>query len=450
MRILIIDDEKMQRDILQGFLDKQGYQTLTAADGKEALRLFEEVPVHLVLIDQRMPDMTGDQVIEQMKKTDPFVKIIMITAHGCVDIAVRVMKQGAHDFLEKPVDLAQLLDKIRTVERELEIQEEAGEVESAVEQARLPLSIVGSGKKMQSLLSLVVRIAPTRWPAIIRGETGTGKELVARLIHLMGPRKDHPFVAVNCAAIPENLFESELFGHEKGAFTGASALRRGRFELAHTGTLFLDEVGELPLQLQAKLLRTLQENRIARVGSETDIPVDTRILTATNRDLKKMVARGRFREDLYFRLNVLELVIPPLRERREDIPELIDHFLTKYAARPLKFDPDALNQMVKYEFPGNVRELEHLIQRLSTLVRGSVIHWDDLPSEIREKQPGSGLLEEHLAGLEKHMLVSALRSHDWVQTRAAESLGISERVLRYKMKKAGISPPGKQEGHYGN
>ncbi len=208
---------------------------------------------------------------------------------------------------------------------------------------------------MQSLLSLVVRIAPTRWPAIIRGETGTGKELVARLIHLMGPRKDHPFVAVNCAAIPENLFESELFGHEKGLYR-ASALRRGRFELAHTGTLFLDEVGELPLQLQAKLLRTLQENRIARVGSETDIPVDTRILTATNRDLKKMVARGRFREDLYFRLNVLELVIPPLRERREDIPELIDHFLTKYAARPLKFDPDALNQMVKYEFPGNVRD----------------------------------------------------------------------------------------------
>jgi two-component system response regulator AtoC len=310
--------------------------------------------------------------------------------------------------------------------------------------------LIVDDEKMQSLLSLVVRIAPTRWPAIIRGETGTGKELVARLIHLMGPRKDHPFVAVNCAAIPENLFESELFGHEKGAFTGASALRRGRFELAHTGTLFLDEVGELPLQLQAKLLRTLQENRIARVGSETDIPVDIRILTATNRDLKKMVARGRFREDLYFRLNVLELVIPPLRERREDIPELIDHFLAKYAGRSLTFDPDALNQLVKYEFPGNVRELEHLIQRLITLVRGSVIHWDDLPSEIREKQPDSGLLEERLAGLEKQMLVSALRSHDWIQTRAAESLGISERVLRYKMKKAGITPPGKQEGHYGD
>lgn len=444
MRILIVDDEKMQRDILQGFLDKQGFQTLTAEGGKEALDLFEKFPVHLVLMDQRMPEMSGDQVIAQMQKIAPLVKIIMITAHGCVDIAVRVMKQGAYDFLEKPVDLAQLLDKIRAVEQAMEIRQEADQVEAEIAQSRLPFVMVGSGKKMQDLLSLVARIAPTRWPAIIRGETGTGKELVAHLIHLMSPRKDNPFVDVNCAAIPDNLFESELFGHEKGAFTGAVARRQGRFELAHTGTLFLDEIGELPLQLQAKLLRTLQENKITRVGSETDIPVDIRVLAATNRDLKKLINRGRFREDLYFRLNVLELVIPPLRERREDIPELIDHFLKKYAGRPMSFDADALNQVVKYAFPGNVRELEHLIQRLTTLVRGSVIRWDDLPSAVREKLSDTGLLEERLADLEKSMLVSALKDNEWIQTRAAESLGISERVLRYKMKKAGIASPGQQ------
>ena len=438
MKILIVDDEEMQRNILRGFLEKQGYQILSASGGKEALRIFEAIPVQLVLIDQRMGDMNGDIVLEKMKALYPLVKAIMITAHGSVDTAVKVMKLGAYDFLEKPIDLTQLLDKIQKIEQDEEIQDEAVKVADSIQQGELPVVIIGSGKKMQELLSLVYRIAPTEWPALIRGETGTGKELIARLIHLMSPRKNEPFIEVNCAAIPENLFESELFGHEKGAFTGASSMRRGRFELADRGSIFLDEIGELSLPLQAKLLRTLQDKNITRVGGEKRIEVDIRVLAATNRDLKKMVDGGLFREDLYFRLNVLELIIPPLRERREDILELIKYFFEKYCFKEMSFDSDAMSQLVKYNFPGNVRELEHLIQRLVTLVRGKVIRFRDLPPAIREKQIHTGRLNERLERLEREMIVLALEEHDWVQTRAAESLGISERVLRYKMNKAGI------------
>lgn len=438
MKILIVDDDDMQRNMLQGFLEKQGFQTITASGGKQALEIFIDQPIQLVLIDHRMDDMNGDEVLEKMKALSPIVKAIMMTAYGSVDTAVKVMKLGINDFLEKPVDLIQLVEKIRKIEQELDIQAEAELVLESVQQQNLPVVIIGSSKKMQELLSMVCRIAPTEWSALIRGETGTGKELVARLIHLMSHRKDEPFIEVNCAAIPENLFESELFGHEKGAFTGASTKRRGRFELANKGSIFLDEIGELPLQLQAKLLRTLQEKKITRVGGEIDIEVDIRILVATNRDLPKMVNDGLFREDLYFRLNVLELMVPPLRERREDIMELAGHFLKKYNFNDIAFDTDAMSQLVKYDFPGNVRELENLIQRMGTLVRGKFIRSRDLPPMIREKQTNAGRLSDRLAKIEIEMLTAALEEHDWVQTRAAESLGISERVLRYKMNKAHI------------
>lgn len=438
MLILIVDDEQIQRDMLQGFLEKQGYKVLTASGGEEALHIFASAPVQLVLLDHRMADMNGDEVLEKMRALSPLVRTIMITAYGDVTTAVKVMQLGADDFMEKPVDLTDILEKIRRIERNLNVQEESEKIAESLESIELPISIIGSSKQMQELLSLVYRVAPTEWAALIHGETGTGKELVARLIHLMGSRKDGPFVEVNCAAIPENLFESELFGHEKGAFTGAAAKRRGRFELAAGGTLFLDEVGELPLHLQAKLLRTLQEKKVTRVGSETDIDIDARVLTATNKNLKKMVAEGSFREDLYFRLNVLELVIPPLRERRDDIVELVDFFLDKYAINDISFDSDAMAQLVKYQFPGNVRELEHLIQRLVTLVRGNRITVADLPPEVRENRSKCGMLSKRLAEVERDMLVTALDDHHWVQTKAAEALGISERVLRYKMNKAGI------------
>ena len=438
MKILIVDDDDVQRNMLQGFLEKQGFETLTASGGKQALAIFETTPVQLVLMDHRMDDMNGDEVLEQMKAMSPLVKAIMITAHGSVNTAVRVMKLGINDFLEKPLDLMELLDKIRTMEQDLDVQMESELVTESIEQQKLPLAIIGSGKKMLELLSMVYRIAPTEWCVLIRGETGTGKELIARLLHLMSPRKNESFIEINCAAIPEKLFESELFGHEKGAFTGASTRRTGRFELADRGTLFLDEVGELPLQLQAKLLRALQEKKITRVGAEKDIGVDARIIVATNRDLKAMVDLGQFREDLYFRLNVLELIVPPLRERREDIRELVDHFFKKYRFQDIIFDPEAMAQLVKYDFPGNIRELEHLIQRLGTLVRGKVIRFQDLPPMIREKNANTGKLSERLEKIERQMLLAALEEYNWVQTKAAKSLGISERVLRYKMGRAGI------------
>ncbi len=437
MKILIVDDEEMQRNMLQGFLEKQGFQTLTASGGQEALDLFTRHPVQLVLIDHRMEDMNGDVVLEKMKALSPLVKTIMITAYGSINTAVHVMKLGVNDFLEKPLDLEELLKKIRKFEQELDVQAEAEVVIESIQQQKFPFAIIGSSKKMQELLSMVCRLSPTEWSVLIRGETGTGKELIARLIHYMSHRKNERLIEVNCAAIPENLFESELFGHEKGSFTGASAQRKGRFELANKGSIFLDEIGELSLQFQAKLLRTLQEKKVTRVGGEIDIEIDTRVLAATNRDLKKMVEEGYFREDLYFRLNVLELIVPPLRERREDIIELADHFLKKYKF-DVSFDPEALAQLVKYDFPGNVRELEHLVQRLGTMVRGKLIQLKDMPPLIREKKNNTGILTDRLSEVETEMLLNELEKNDWVQTKAAEALGISERVLRYKMNKANI------------
>lgn len=437
MQILIVDDEQMQRDMLQGFLEKQGYDVLSASGGEEALRIFRNHPVQSVLLDHRMEGMDGHDVLACMRQESPLIRAIMITAYGSVSTAVKVMQLGADDFLEKPVDLLELLEKIRNIEQDVVSAEEAEDVTRVMSRQKLPMNIIGSSREMQELLSLVHRAASVEWPVLIRGETGTGKEMVAKCIHLLGERKDEPFVEVNCAAVPESLFESELFGHEKGSFTGASTRRKGRFELAEKGTLFLDEVGELPPQLQAKLLRALQDKSISRVGSENQIFVDVRVIAATNRNLKQMVADGTFREDLFFRLNVLDLFISPLRERRGDIIELVDYFLEKYS-RNSSFDRDAQAVFVKYDFPGNVRELEHIIQRLVTFVRGKVIRLADLPLEIREQPERTGLLGDRLASVERQMLLSALEQYNGVQTQAADSLGISERVLRYKMKKLGI------------
>lgn len=438
MQILIVDDEQMQRDMLAGFLEKRGYSVLTASGGREALALFEQEPVQLVLIDHRMEDMNGDEVLRLMREQSPLVRAIMITAFANVQTAVRVMQLGADDFMEKPVDLTELLEKIEKIEIDVSVHSEADEVEEVVENLELPVALIGSSRAMKEVLSLIYRVAPTEWNVLVTGETGTGKELVARLIHLAGGHGDGPFIPVNCAAVPENLFEAELFGHEKGAFTDAASQRRGRFEQASGGTLFLDEIGEVPLPMQAKLLRVLQEKKISRIGGDVDISVNVRVVTATNRDLKSLIEEGRFREDLYYRLNVFELPIPPLRERREDIALLCEHFLEKHGSGGPRLAPQSLAQLVKYDFPGNVRELEHLIQRLLTLTRGNLIKLTDLPREIRERENSGGMLGERLARVERDMLLSALQDHDGVQTRAAESLGISERVLRYKMKKAGI------------
>ena len=440
MRILIADDDSLQREVLQGFLEKQGYAVLSAGDGAEALRLFRREPVQLVLLDQRMPGLNGDQVLAEMKALNPLARAIMITAHGAVDMAVRVMQLGADDVLEKPVDLLGLLEKIQGVEQTLAVAEDVAELRQETLPDAAPPGVIGDSPAMREVFSLVRRMAETPWSVLIRGETGTGKELIARLLHRLSPRHAAPFVEVNCAAIPEALFESELFGHERGAFTGAARQRRGRFELAQGGTLFLDEVGELPLPLQAKLLRALQEKRINRVGGEQDVAIDARVVTATHRDLRRLVEVGAFREDLFFRLNVFEIEVPPLRQRREDIPALVDAFVERYARRPTRLAPETLDALIKYAWPGNVRELEHVMQRSLTLARSNILRPLDLPVELRqvEVDAGTGPLQERLDTVERELLRAALEQAGGVQTRAAEALGISERVLRYKLAKHGL------------
>jgi len=440
MKILLVDDERIQRELLQGFLVNQGYEVIAAADGQQALEIFAVTPVSLVLLDHKMPGMTGDEVLARMKELNPEIRALMITAYGDVETAVKVMKLGADDFLSKPVNLEDLLYKIRQIEQDIQVFYDVDEAEKSVEESPLPISIVANSPLMKETISLARRVAATPWSVLIKGETGTGKELMARLIHLLSSRYDEPFIEINCAAIPENLFESELFGHEKGAFTGASGRRRGRFELAQQGSLFLDEIGELPLSLQPKLLRVLQENKITRVGGEIDIAVNVRVIAASNRDLKQMVQEGFFREDLYYRINAFELEIPPLRNRREDIPSLLDLFAARYGGQKMiGFLPETRDILIKYPYPGNIRELEHIVQRLVTLSRGSVIRPTDVPVEIRHYQNMvSGTLDEKLALAEREMIMAALEKSEGIQSRAAENLGISERVLRYKMDKHGI------------
>ncbi len=442
MKILVVDDESVQRQMLSGFLEEQGYEVCQAEDGRQAIETFRNEHINLVLIDHRMPDMNGDQVIEEIRNLNPTVPAIMITAYGAVDTAVKVMKLGAVDFMEKPVDLQRLTERIQEIEQDISVDTDFHEVQEILEETELPVRIIGSGRGIREAISVARRVAPSPWSVLITGETGTGKELFARLIHELSPRHNGPFIEVNCAAIPDNLFESELFGHLKGAFTGAVSNRKGRFEQARGGTLFLDEAGELPDALQAKLLRVLQEKRITPLGADKEIDVDVRVVAATNRDLRKMAEKGQFREDLYFRLNVFEIDIPPLRERREDIPELVHFFIERYGTGNIKLAPSAMDMLMKYDYPGNVRELEHIIQRVVTLTRSSVIKPSDLPPEIRScisRQNYDALpLDKRLSAIERDEILKALENADYVQTRAADALGISERVLRYKMKKHGI------------
>ncbi|OCC14295.1 Response regulator of zinc sigma-54-dependent two-component system [Dissulfuribacter thermophilus] len=447
MKILIVDDEAVQRELLKGFLEKAGHVVFEAEDGEHAVAIFREEPIDLVLMDQKMPGMSGEETLKMLKEINPLVRCIMITAFGSVSTAVNVMKIGADDFLEKPVDLEFLAKKIEEIEQELQVEKDIEEVEKGIcdDESPLPIEIIAESRAMKNVLSMVRRVSPTPWTVLIRGETGTGKELIARLIHLLSERKHGPFVEVNCATIPENLFESELFGHEKGAFTGAVSRRTGLFESANGGSIFLDEIGELPLNLQPKLLRALQEKRISRVGSSEEIDVDVRVIAATNRDLRKMVEEERFREDLYFRLNVFEITLPPLRSRKEDIPKLIEFFKSKYALRDVRFSKEAVDVLMKYSFPGNVRELEHIVQRTITLARSNVIRPSDLPQEVRiGEKTAHGPLKERLEAMEKEMILNALQEANWVQTRAAEQLGISERVLRYKIERLGIKKQGKK------
>jgi len=447
MDILVVDDEPFQREMLTDYLAGRGYTVSGAENGEEALRRIRAESCDLMLIDYKMPGKTGLEVLREAREINPEIDAVIITAYGTVETAVSAMKSGAIDYISKPVDLDALSLMVSRLEERRVLIRENEMLRMELEKKQFPAGdIIYKSDKMASLINLAGRVAPSNAAVLLQGETGTGKELVARLIHRAGPRADGPFVAVNCGAIAEGLIESELFGHEKGAFTGAHQRRIGFFEQAGGGTLFLDEIGELPPDVQVKLLRFLQEKRFQRVGGERERTADVRVISATHQDLETRVRERRFREDLYYRINVIALKIPPLRDRREDIPVLTGHFLERYAAenrRPVReVSREAMDLLMKYDFPGNVRELENIVERGVVIARGEVITTGELPfgpEKGRKQSPdATGRLQDALENLEVEMIGNALSETGGNQTRAAEKLGLSERMLRYKLKKHGI------------
>ncbi len=476
-RVLVVDDEESVRWALTRALEGAGYQVELAGDGQSGSTAAENPDVDLVLLDVRLPGRDGLAVLGELRKRRPDLPVIMMTAYGTLPVAVEAMKQGAYDYIGKPFDVDEVL---LVVGKALEAQALAREVFQLRRQTeeRFDLGgIVGGSPAMQQIFKAVARVAGTDLTVLLRGESGTGKELIARAVHENSRRQGRPFVPVNCAAIPRELLESELFGHEKGAFTGAAAARRGRFEQAEGGTVFLDEVGDMHLSLQTKLLRVLQERRIERLGGEGSIPVDVRIVAATNQDLEGAVSLRSFREDLFYRLNVVTIHLPPLRDRREDVPGLVTHFLTAFAREqqvaPKVFSPDALELMALYRWPGNVRELENVVKRAAALTPTTLVLSDHLPDAVRtgagteEAAAGThafpldwmraeiarlrdtldGHLHAHfVACVERPLLALVLRRTGGNQVKAAELLGINRNTLRKRIKELGISLPGKPGG----
>ena len=388
--ILIVDDEKNYTAVLSAVLEEEGFETLTANSGQEALQLCDKEEISLVLSDMKMPAMDGLELLEKIKKKSPDMPVIIMTAHGTVDKAVEAMQKGAYTFILKPFENERL---VMYANKALELQrlvKDNRRLQDEVESQYSFDNIIGKSQPMQNVFKTIRKVGPTAATVLIEGQSGTGKELVAKSIHFNSPRRNRSIITVNCAALAENLLESELFGHEKGAFTGAIARKKGRFELADGGTVFLDEIGELSLNLQVKLLRVLQEKTIERVGGTAPIRVDIRIIAATNRSLKDEIERGRFREDLFYRLNVVKIELPPLKQRPEDIRLLIDHFVSKYGSlRPSasvvpKIDAEVERAFYAYHWPGNVRELENIIERVMVLCSGPTITMDDLPNEFRD------------------------------------------------------------------
>ena len=444
--ILVADDEPAQREMVLGFLKKQGFEVIAADSGEKALELFRQDTFDLVLTDQKMANMSGLELLQAVHSINPETPVILITAFGTIEAAVAALKQGAIDYLTKPLNLDELLHRIRQVSDHHRILNENRELREALQERHRIEGVVGESGPMLEVLSMVRRVAPSEATVLIRGESGTGKELIAKAIHFGSPRGRGPLVKVNCAALPEALLESELFGHEKGAFTGAVTSRQGRFELANGGTIFLDEIGDLPLHLQAKLLRVLQEREYEKVGSSRPVKVNVRILAASHRPLEALIKAGQLREDLYYRLNVVTILIPPLRERRSDLPLLIEHFVRRFAEKNSRtirgFTPEGRDILLRYDYPGNVRELENIIERAVVLTRDDVIASGDLPLTVQEPEIADRNPETNLTAaveaLERRMIRDALARSDGVQTRAAELLGIGERALRYKLIKYGF------------
>ncbi len=443
--ILVVDDEKSMREVLQIFLKNEGYNVTVANNGQSATEEIKKDIFDLVITDMNMPKVNGMGLLENVKKITPETIVVFITAFGTTESAVEAMKQGAYDYIQKPFQM----DNIRlVVKNALERQNLQKDVTLLKEQLKAPSleNIIGRSQAMQSLFNMISKSAPSNASVLIIGESGTGKELVANAVHKLSPRKENHFVAVNCAAIPEGLLESELFGYMKGAFTGAASNKQGLFELANNGTLFLDEIGEMPISLQAKLLRIIEGGAFKRVGGVSDITVDVRIVSATNKNLQDLIEKKEFREDLYFRLNVLSLKIPPLRERQDDIPLLVDHFMEKFAGNKKKFSRDTLKFLRNYHWKGNVRELENIVERAVLLCDNEIIDEEYLPEEVTSASPGRGVsmpsggmdFEKLMEDTEKAYLLKALEKSNGVKTEAAKLLNITFRSLRHKLKKYGI------------
>ncbi len=448
--ILIVDDEKNYPLILSAVLEEEGFETLTANSAAEALKLLSEAEIDLVLTDMKMPAMDGMELLDRVKAKDPDLPVIMMTAYGTVEKAVEAMQRGAHNYILKPFDNESLLMYVEKALAVYRMAKENRRLKHAVSARYRFDNIIGKSEAMQEVFDTIRKIAPTPATVLIEGESGTGKELVARSLHFNSPRTDRPFVAVNCSAFAETLLESELFGHEKGAFTGATATKKGRFELADGGTLFLDEIGELSANLQVKLLRVLQEKTFERVGGVRPIQVSIRVIAATNKQLKDEVAANRFREDLFYRLNVLHVALPPLRDRVEDIRPLVSHFIEKYKGerqsevRITGISPEVERLFFEYPWPGNVRELENVIERAVILCPRETIDVSDLPKAFRESAhetlylegiPATATLNETLTRVERTMIQRALRMTGNVQAHAAQILGIGKSGLNMKIKK---------------
>jgi len=447
--ILVIDDEAAQRDVLTGYLKKKGYKIFSASSGKEGIETARTNSVDIILSDFKMPDLNGIEVLENVKKLNPEISFVIVTAYGTVENAVKAMRLGAFDYISKPVDLDELDLMIERIIEHKNLKSENQLLKTQLQEKYKISSIVSQSQKMEEVINVAARVADSKANVLITGENGTGKEVLAKAIHYISPRKDSAFVAVNVPALTETLLESELFGHEKGAFTSADKMKKGRFEIAHGGTIFLDEVGDIPQSIQVKLLRVLQEHQFERVGGTEKIEIDVRIIAATNKELEQKIKDGTFREDLYYRLNVVSIKIPPLRERKEDILPMIEGFIDKYSKEnkkdKLEISKEAADVLMKYNYPGNVRELENIIERAVVLTRGKVITLNDLPINIKgfkeEKTLaviGKGTLTEQVEAIEKQLIFDALQESGGNQTKAGKLLGLTERNLRYKLKKYNI------------
>ena len=446
-RVLIADDEKNMRWVLDETLSKEGYEVTQAADGKEAMAAIENNPPDLMVLDHKMPVPDGMEVLRRIRAKGETFPIIMLTAHGNVQLAVEAMKAGATEYLTKPFDLEELKLAIEKALRISELSEEVQRLREELDRDWDIDGIVATDPRMLEVLATVHKVAPTSATAMIYGESGTGKELIARAIHRLSPRGGKPFIEVHAGALPETLLESELFGYEKGAFTGAVQSKPGRFEMANGGTLFLDEIGDITPNVQVKLLRVLQERRFERLGATRSIEVDVRVVAATNQDLQQLIADGQFREDLFYRLNVVPITLPPLRQRKGDVPRLVAHFLDKFQAGETTISPDAMNLLVEYAWPGNIRELENTVERMIILSPGPEIGVDDLPSEVRAGRrtgnaPTTGFVLPEagcdLEEVEMDLVRQALDRTAGNVPKSAKLLGLTPKTLEARMQRFGM------------